>query len=186
MADLEIFSSRGQGVKLADLQKHFPIPHPLAREGPSECKTPWHLLCSPRNWKLHKNTVESYSGHCSHSQVEPKGHQGHACRGNELLQTKLCSDPLPKGKKPQPQSFTETKQACFPALPPPPQSHSSPIDRWKGIYKLVIQMREEESKEELRFAFLSFNVQFLLWGTSIKNIRPPPQQLPRDSNPRDL
>ena len=55
----------------------------------------------------------------SHSQVEPKGHQGHLCRGNELLQTKLCSYSLPKGKNLNPNHLGQQRKACSPAPPPP-------------------------------------------------------------------
>lgn len=60
------------------------------------------------------------SGCSSQNQVEPKGHQGHWYRGNELLQTKLCSYSLPKGENPNPNHSRGQRKACSSACPASP------------------------------------------------------------------
>lgn len=80
------------------------------------------------------------------SQVESKGHQGHLCGGNELLQTKLHSHSLPKGKNLNPSHSNKQRKPVL-------QPHMHPLEPFWSYIQMKghlhpHQMWGEENKKE--------------------------------------
>lgn len=104
----------------------------------------------------HANTeLPVASGQSSYHQVEPKGHWGHLCRGNELFRQSSAHTHFPR-EETAALIIHVNKARLFSSPTPSPGSHSGPRDGWMGLCsKMVTQIWEAGSQKEFRFASLS-------------------------------